>query len=139
MADLPVYLSLKVALASTLLAILAGAPIAWALAKRRFPGKPLIEGITLMPLVLPPTVLGYYLLVTLAPSSGLGSLWHHLTGSDHALTFNFSGIVIAACIASVPLFLRQAQVAFAEVSREIEDSARIMGASEWQVFRFMTA
>ena len=136
---MPIALSLKVACASTLLAILIGAPVAWALAKLRFPGKPLVEGITLLPLVLPPTVLGYYLLVTLAPMSGVGRLWHRLTGSDLALTFNFSGIVVAACIASIAQFLRQAQVAFAEVSREIEDSARIMGASEWQVFLFMTA
>jgi molybdate transport system permease protein len=137
--DLPIYLSLKVACASTLLAVLAGGPVAWALAKRRFPAKAVVEGITLMPLVLPPTVLGYYLLVVLVPTSGLGKFYHRVTGAELLLTFNFSGIVIAACVASIPLFLRQAQVAFAEVSQEIEDSARIMGASEWEVVRFITA
>jgi molybdate transport system permease protein len=137
--DLPIYLSLKVACASTLLALLAGGPIAWALAKKRFVGKALIEGITLLPLVLPPTVLGYYLLVVMSPTSGLGKFYHRITGAELSLTFNFNGIVIAACVASIPLFLRQAQVAFAEVSREIEDSARIMGASEWQVVRFITS
>src|SRR5262249_28464008 len=123
----------------TLLASLIGTPIAWLLAKRRFSGKPLIEGITLMPLVLPPTVLGYYLLVALAPASGLGRFYQRFTGSELALTFNFTGTVIAACVASIPLYLRQAQVGFAEISLEIEDSARTMGATEWQVFRYITA
>jgi molybdate transport system permease protein len=79
------------------------------------------------------------MLVVLAPSSGLGRFYHHVTGHELALTFNFSGIVIAACVSSVPLFLRQAQVAFAEIGRAVEDSARMMGASEWEVFRFITA
>jgi len=136
--DLPLLLSIKVALASTALSILGGAPVAWLLAKRTFPGRFLLEGITILPLVLPPTVLGYYLLVVLAPVSTIGRFFHRLTGSELTLTFNLPGIILAACLASFPLFLRQAQIAFAEIDSELENSARLAGASEFQVFRYIT-
>lgn len=129
-------LSLQVAACSTLLTILLGTGIAYLLARRRFPGRSLVEGLSLLPLVLPPTVLGYYLLVALGADSTPGRWYAWITGAD--LVFSFNGIVLAAFVGSTPLFIRQAQVAFAEVDRDLEDSARSCGASEWQVFRHVT-
>src|ERR1043165_8034966 len=124
----PLILSLEVSLAATALAAAIGTLVAWALAKRRFPGRALAEGLTILPLVLPPTVLGYYLLVLLSANSVLGRIYRAVTGHD--MVFEFSGIVIAACIAAIPLYLRQAQVAFQEVDSELEDAARTAGATE---------
>jgi molybdate transport system permease protein len=136
MSDDPLYLSLKVTLTSTLISMVLGVSIAWILARKRFPGRSLAEGISLTPLVLPPTVLGYYLLVAMGADSAIGRWYHGLTGSQ--LVFDFNGIVIAACIGSLPLLIRQAQVAFQEIDRDLEDAARSSGASEWQVFRHIT-
>jgi molybdate transport system permease protein len=129
-------LSLQVAAWATLFTGLSGAALAWILARRCFPGKALIEGISLLPLVMPPTVLGYYLLVTLGAESWLGRAYRRAFDAD--LAFSFNGIVIAAVVSSFPLFVRQAQVAFAEVDRDLEDSARSMGAGEWEVLRHIT-
>lgn len=129
-------LSLQVAACSTLLTILLGTGIAYLLARKRFPGRSLVEGLSLLPLVLPPTVLGYYLLVALGADSTPGRWYARITGTD--LVFSFNGIVLAAFIGSIPLFIRQAQVAFAEVDRDLENSARSCGAGEWQVFRYIT-
>jgi molybdate transport system permease protein len=129
-------LSLQVSLCATLLSILVGTAAAYLLARWRFPCRSLAEGVALLPLVIPPTVLGYYLLVAMGTDSPLGRLYTRLTGAD--LVFSFTGIVIAAFIGSLPLFIRQAQVAFAEVDRDMEHAARSSGASEWQVFRYIT-
>src|SRR5437588_12800153 len=116
----PLALSLKVSLAATALAVVMGTGIAYVLARRRFPGRSLLEGLSILPLVLPPTVLGYYLLVSLGPHSGFGRFYRGITGSD--LAFGFGGIVVAACVASIPLYIRQTQVAFAGVDRDLEES-----------------
>jgi molybdate transport system permease protein len=131
-----IALSLKVSACATLLTLLFGTGIAYLLARKRFPGRSLLEGITLLPLVLPPTVLGYYLLVALGAEGAVGRWYHRMTGSD--LVFSFSGIVIAAWVGSIPLFIRQAQVAFAEIDPDLENAARSSGAGEWQVFRHIT-
>jgi len=129
-------LSLQAASWATLLTAVVGTGAAWLLARRSFPGRTLAEGVTVLPLVLPPTVLGYYLLVAFGVDSWPGRLFRALTGGD--LVFSFPGIVLAAFVGSLPLYLRQAQTAFAGIDRELEDSARAFGASEWQVFRQVT-
>jgi molybdate transport system permease protein len=129
-------LSLKVSICTTLLTLLLGTGVAYLLARRRFPGRSVVEALSLLPLVMPPTVLGYYLLVVMGVDSAVGRWYTRLTGTD--LVFSFTGIVIAAFVGSIPLFIRQAQVAFAEVDRDLEDSARSCGASEGQVFRYIT-
>jgi molybdate transport system permease protein len=129
-------LSLKTAGLATILSVIIGTGIAYVLARRRFPGRRLAEGLTLLPLVLPPTVLGYYLLVAMGRDTFLGRWYRWLTGAD--LVFDFSGIVVAACVSGIPLFIRQAQVAFAGVDPELETSARAYGAGEWQVFFYIT-
>ena len=87
-------------------------------------------------MVLPPTVMGYALLVGMGPDSAPGRWYRAITDSD--LVFSFNGIVVAACIASVPFYIWQAQVALSEVDRDLEDSARTEGAGEMGVFRFIT-
>ncbi len=131
------WLSLRAAGCSTLLCIALGTVLAWLLAKRTFFGRSALEALTVVPLVLPPTVLGYFLLVSFGAQSRLGGWYRAITGSD--LVFSFNGIVAAAFVGSLPLFVRQAQLGFAGVAKELEDAARSTGASEWQLFRHITA
>lgn len=127
----PLWISLKVASTATLLSILIGLPIAYTLGRRRLRARPLWEGGVLLPLVLPPTVLGYYLLVALGRQSPLGRAYHGLTGSD--VVFTWQGAALAACCVSIPLLIRTAQAGFAALSDEYLDAARSAGASELQV------
>lgn len=131
----PLFLSLRVASCATLLSLLFGLPVGYLLARRRILGKPLWEGLTLLPLVLPPTVLGYYLLVTLSKVSPLGRAYHALTGADLNLVFTWQGAALAASVVSFPLLARTAQAAFADVDAELLAAARVEGASELQTFR----
>lgn len=124
------FISLRVAGCATALSILLGVPIGYVLARRRVPGRALWEGAALLPLVLPPTVLGYYLLTALGRRSPLGSAIHALTGAD--IVFTWQGAALAACIVSVPLLIRTVQAAFAAVDEDLMAAARTMGASEWQ-------
>ena len=133
----PLLLSLKASALATVLAALVGTALAYGLAKRRFPGKALAQGVSVLPMVLPPTVLGYTLLVAAGPDSAAGRFYRGITGSD--LVFTFNGIVLAACLAAAPFYIWQAQVAFSEVDRDLEDSARTEGAGAWSVFRSITA
>ncbi len=121
----PLWISLKVAGWATVFSVLLGLPIAYGLAKARFWGRGLLEGVALLPLVLPPTVLGYALLVGLGSRSVLG---HWLKQIGHPLVFTWQGAVIAACIASLPLFVTQARVALAAVDPDVIGAARTDGA-----------
>ncbi len=128
----PLWISLKVAGWATVFSVLFGLPLAYGLAKARFWGHGLLEGAALLPLVLPPTVLGYALLVGLGSRGPLGR-W--LTEVHHPLVFTWQGAVIAACIASLPLFVTQARVAFAAVDADVVGAARTDGASFASIFR----
>lgn len=127
----PLTLSLWISLWSGLLALAAGVWFGWLLAKHSFPGKLLLEGLISLPLVLPPTVLGYYLLSALG-ARGLGPWIEQALG--FRLVFNWRGAVIAAAIAALPLVAQTARAGFAETSAEIEDAARVDGCSERQLF-----
>ena len=94
-------LTAKLAGLTTLILLVIGTPIAWWLATTKTKIKPIIEAVIALPIVLPPTVLGFYLLVFLSPQGSVGSWWFELTGQ--ALTFSFSGLVIASVIYSFPL------------------------------------
>ena len=131
----PFWLSLKVSTLSTALSVIFGGAIAYLLAKSRFPGRNVVEAITVLPLILPPTVLGYYLLVALGHGSFLGRIYHWTTGHD--LVFSWQGAVVAASVASVPLFIRQAQLTFSNIDPHLEEAARNQGASELQAFRYV--
>lgn len=127
----PLALSMWVAFLAGLLALAIGVALAWLLVKRDFRGKALIEGITLLSLVLPPTVLGYYLLVLLG-QRGLGSVVERILG--FRFVFAWPGAVVVAFLVALPLVLQTARVSFAEISKEIEDAARVDGCTEGQLF-----
>jgi len=130
----PLWLSLRVAGWATALSITLGLPLAYLLARVRFPGRDLLEGVALLPLVLPPTVLGYALLVGLGRRGALGQ-W--LDRVHHPLVFTWQGAAVAACIASLPLFVVQARVALASVDPDVVNAARTDGAGLWAVARFV--
>ncbi len=129
-------LSVQVAGLATLLCIIVGIPLAWALARYRFPGRTLVEALTTLPLVLPPTVVGYYLLRSLGRSSPVGRFLEDEVGVR--LVFTWEGAAVAAAILSAPLLIRTAQAAFAEVDPELERVAATLGRSRLEVFFTVT-
>src|SRR5581483_2981174 len=128
----PLWLSLRVAAISTAIAVLLGLWIAYLLANRQFRGKELLDAAVTLPLVLPPTVLGYYLLVLLGRHSPLGSIYESIFGSP--LVFTWKAAVIAAFFHSGPLLIKSARAAFESVDHSYERAARNLGASELRLF-----
>ena len=129
----PLWLSLRVAVLSTAISLAAGLWLAWLLANREFRGKEALDAAVTLPLVLPPTVLGFYLLVVLGRESALGRLYEWITGGP--LVFTWQAAVIAALFHSTPLLIKSARAALESVDRAYERAARNLGASEWAVFR----
>lgn len=127
----PLAISLWVATWAGLAAVISGTALAWVLVKTKFRGKWLLEGFVLLSLVLPPTVLGYYLLVAFG-QQGLGPIIERTLG--FRLVFAWPGAVAAATIAALPLVVITVRVGLAEVSREIEDMAQVDGCNRWQTF-----
>jgi len=132
----PLWLSLRVALLATVLIVAAGVPLALVLARGRFPGKGLLAGALTLPLVLPPTVLGYYLLQLLGRRTWLG-LWLEQTWGV-TIVFHWTGAVVASSVAAFPLFLLPARGAFEGVDPALEDAARLLGRRESSVFFAVT-
>jgi len=128
----PLWLSAQLALITALILIVIGAPLAWWLSQSTSRFKPAIQAIVTMPIVLPPTVLGFYLLILLGPNGALGSWWVELTGS--ALTFSFTGLVIASCVYSLPFAVQPLQGAFESMGRQELEAARTLGASPIDAF-----
>jgi molybdate transport system permease protein len=128
----PLWLSLRVAFVSTAVAFVVGLWLAYILANREFRGKEVLDAAITLPLVLPPTVLGYYLLVLLAGNSPLGKLWENVFGSP--LVFTWKAAVVAALLHSLPLLVKSARAALESVDRSLERAARNLGASEWRLF-----
>lgn len=123
-------LSLKLAVATTLLllpmAVLLARPLAWS----NFVGKGLVEALVTLPLVLPPTVLGFYLLMAMGGNSALGQAWHALTG--RALVFSFDGLLLASLIFNLPFAVQPIQRAFDAIPREAREAAWCCGLSPWR-------
>jgi molybdate transport system permease protein len=128
----PLWLSLRVASLATLISLAAGLPTAYALAHGKFRGRHVLEALTTLPIVLPPTVLGYYLLVVLGRAGPFGRLYESVFGVP--LVFTWQAAVVAACFHSIPLLVRSARAAFASVDPTLENAARSLGANEWRVF-----
>ncbi len=128
----PLLLSFRVALIATVLALVVGVALAWLLARRRFPGRDLLDAVVTLPLVLPPTVLGYYLLMLLSRNSAVGRGIKAATGLQ--LVFTWQGAVVAAMIGALPLVVKTSRAAISNVSEQLEDAARTFGKSEWQIF-----
>lgn len=131
----PILLSFQVSLVATVLTLALGLPLAWVLARRRFPGHDLVEAAVVLPLVLPPTVLGYYLLVVIGARGPVGEL---LGGLGIELAFTWRAAVLAACVGSITLLVKAAQAGFEAVDRRLEQAARTLGRSEWNIFWSVT-
>lgn len=128
----PVWLTLQLAAVTTVILIILATPVAWWLAFTRSRAKSAIEAITALPLVLPPTVLGFYLLIFLSPTSTLGGLWVEVTGTT--LTFSFTGLVVASIIYSLPFAVQPLQVAFEGIGRQQMEAAATLRASPLDAF-----
>ncbi len=126
-------LTLRLALVSTLVLMLLSTPLAWWLAHRRGLHVALIEALVALPLVLPPTVLGFYLLIALAPDALPGQLWQQLTGQQ--LAFSFSALVIGSVIYSLPFVVQPLQQAFRAVPAGTLAAAATLGATPADQFR----
>ena len=131
----PLYLTIKVASVATLCTLTIGIGLAWLLAKKRFRGKDFVDALLMQPLVIPPTVLGYYLLVLLGRGSFLG---HIFDAIGLTLVFTWRGAVVAATVASLPLFIKPARAALEGVDPKLEHAARLLGRSECGVAKTIT-
>ncbi len=130
----PILLSLRVATLSTLLAGFLGIGLAWALTRTRLPGRSLLESVLLLPLVLPPTVVGFYLLMALGRSGPLGAA---LEAAGLEIIFTWRAAVVAAVVASLPLVVKAVQAAFEGVDPRVEAAARTLRSAP-QVFLTIT-
>ncbi len=127
-----VFVTLKLAVSATAILMLIATPLAWWLANTRSRIKPVVEAITALSLVLPPTVLGFYLLILFNPESPIGSGWVKLTGDT--LAFSFTGILVAAILHSFPFAVQPLQAAFEKVGRRAMETAASLGAKPLDAF-----
>lgn len=132
----PLLLSLKVAGCATLLALGGGIALGWVFARRSFPGSNWLEAACMLPMVLPPTVVGYGILLLAGRRGPLGAwLREHL---GWGIVFNWHGAVVASAVVALPLVLKSASAAFAGVDRRLEAAARTLRQSPWSVFLRVT-
>ena len=128
-----IYLTVALASVTTALLVLLGTPLAWWLSRQRGDLTAAIEALVAMPLILPPTVLGFYLLLLFAPDTAVGRAWEHLTGSQ--LAFSFSALVIGSVIYSLPFVVQPLQSAFQRIPQGLLQAAATLGASPLDRFR----
>jgi molybdate transport system permease protein len=128
----PLWLTLRLAAITTVLLLLVGTPLAWWLAHTRSRWKSAVEATTALPLVLPPTVLGFYLLVLMNPNASFGGWWLSVTGST--LTFSFTGLVLASMLYSLPFTVQPLQAAFEAVGRRPLEAAATLRAGPLDSF-----
>jgi molybdate transport system permease protein len=127
------WLTLRLAGLTTLVLGLVGLPLAQWLNVTRWKFAPALETAVTLPIVLPPTVLGFYLLVLFSPLHAPGAWWRELTGTS--LAFSFSGLVVASCFYSLPFAVQPFQAALRSVPAELLDAGRALGAPPWRVWR----
>ncbi|MGF1639408.1 MAG: molybdate ABC transporter permease subunit [Rhodospirillales bacterium] len=128
----PLWLTLRLAAITTVILLLIGTPIAWWLAHTRSRAKAVVEAVTALPLVLPPTVLGFYLLVLLSPTSPIGRFWLEATGTT--LTFSFQGLIVASVLYSMPFTVQPLQGAFEAIGRGPLEAAASLRAPPLDAF-----
>lgn len=128
----PLWLSVQLGLVTTAVLIAFGTPLAWWLAHSRSHAKTVVEAVVALPLVLPPTVLGFYLLILLGPFGAVGKHWVELTGET--LTFSFTGLVIASVFYSLPFVVQPLQNAFESLGRGMLEAAATLGARPLDAF-----
>ena len=131
----PVFLSMRVALAALTIVVVCGTLVARFMARHEFAGKDLVEALFTLPLVLPPVVTGFVLLVLVGRSGPIGRL---LQGMDVQILFTLWAAILAAVVVSFPLMYQSAKAAFQSVDRGLEDAARTLGAGETRVFLTVT-
>jgi len=132
----PLWLSLRVSIIATVVAGVVGVALAYLLAKWRSRWASVVEAVFTLPIVLPPTVLGYYLLTLLGSRSAIGGVWQDVFGSP--LVFTQAGAVVAATVSALPFVIRAARAAINNVDARVEESARVMGLSELRVAQVVT-
>ena len=129
---IPLLLSLKVAGWATAINLVLGVATGFFLARTRFPGRDLLDSLLTLPMVMPPTVLGYYLLVLAGRNSVFGSWLYDSFGIN--LIFTWQGAVLASCVVAFPLVFKPARAAFEEVNPQLEQAGRVLGLNELAVF-----
>ncbi len=129
----PILVTVKLATITTLILLVLGTPLAWWLSQTKNRLKVIIESVVALPLVLPPTVLGFYLLMMLSPQGFIGELWSYV--SDTRLTFSFSGLVIGSIIYSMPFVVQPLQASFEMVGKPLQQAAYTLGANRLDTFR----
>jgi molybdate transport system permease protein len=131
----PIWLTLKLACITTLVLLLLGLPLAWWLSRRQSLAKTIIEAIITIPLVLPPSVLGFYLLMAFSPQHGVGK-WL-LETFNIQFVFSFQGLVLASVIYSMPFMIGPVRSALQQLPRSLALASYTLGKSEWQTFRYV--
>lgn len=126
-----VWLTCKLAFTTTAVLLLIGIPLAYWLSASRWRGVILVEALVSLPIVLPPTVIGFYLLILMSPQHALGKLWLEVVG--YSLTFSFTGLVIGSVLYSLPFATQPFQAAFKSVPIELVEAATALGAGRWHL------
>lgn len=129
----PIWLTLQVATATTIVLALLGVPLAWRLARMRSRWRVVLEALVSLPLVLPPTVIGFYLIIAMSPNGAL-TQFLGLFGFEGQLTFNFTGLVIGSVLFSLPFMVHPTLGAFQSLSEDVLDAARLMRAGWFDRF-----
>ncbi|MEK4975209.1 molybdate ABC transporter permease subunit [Niallia circulans] len=132
----PIELSLLIAISATLFVIILGIVTAWFMTKKEFPGKVIIEVILLLPIVLPPTVIGFLLIMLFGKNGVIGKALDFLFGQS--LMFTVSGAILAAVVVAFPLMYQSVKNGFESMDPLIEDAARVDGANSWRLFRHIS-
>ncbi|HBQ35397.1 MAG TPA: molybdate ABC transporter permease subunit [Rhodobacteraceae bacterium] len=128
-----IWLSVQLAVFSVIILLVIATPLAWWLTRTNSRLRPFIEALVALPLVLPATVLGFYLLVLMSPNNPLGGAWLRITGDT--LAFSFSGLLLASVIYSLPFAVQPLQTAFQSVGNGVIEVATTLGAGRWDAFR----
>lgn len=129
---LSLYVTLKLALVTTMILMAMAAPLAYLLAHSDFPGKSFVEALVYLPTALPPTVIGFYLVIIMSPRGLIGKMWHSIEGGN--LLFTFTGIAIASVIYSIPFAVQPMKAAFQKIDRRLIENAYVLGLSRGQTF-----
>ncbi len=126
------YVTLKLALVTTIILMVVSAPLAYMLAHAEFPGKSILETVIYLPTALPPTVIGFYLIIAMGPKGFIGKGWGFVTGGS--LLFTFTGIAVASSIYSIPFAVQPMKAAFQKIDRRLIENAYVLGLSKYSTF-----